>query len=133
MRYIDIEAVITTIPRGILDDLQAMDDSMPDRTDEVKEDTARHGGVHWTPVRQYLADASHGKCWYTESRNPGALYDVDHFRPKGKVLNGDGSINHWYWFLAFNPINYRLSSQISNRRNKIQSWERLVEKETISH
>lgn len=29
-----------------------------------------------------------------------------------------GNIEHWYWFLAFNPINYRLSSQISNRLNR---------------
>jgi len=39
---------------------------------------------------------------------------VEHFRPKTRVST-TGGIEYWYWFLAFNPINYRLSSQISNR------------------
>jgi len=42
---------------------------------------------------------------------------VEHFRPKTRVST-TGGIEYWYWFLAFNPINYRLSSQISNRLNR---------------
>lgn len=118
MRYIDIQAAIATIPQEIRDDLQVMDDSMPGKTDEDKATTARRGNPHWTPVRPYLLTASHEKCWYTESKDPGSLYDVDHFRPKGKALNDDGTVKHWYWFLAFNTINYRLSCQISNRPNR---------------
>jgi hypothetical protein len=95
-----------------------MDDSMAGRTDEDKVTTARTGNPHWTPVRPFLEAVSHGKCWYTESKNSGSLFDVDHFRPKRKVLDREGMIDHWYWFLAFNPINYRLSCQISNRRNR---------------
>jgi hypothetical protein len=48
--------------------------------------------------------------------NPGCLNDVEHFRPKARVPK-EGELEHWYWFLAFNPINYRLSSQFSNRLN----------------
>lgn len=118
MRYIDIQSVIGNIPQDMKDDLRAIDHSMLGLTDDEKEEKARGGSRYWTPVRPYLERASHGKCWYTESKNPGCPCDVDHFRPKAKVLNDDGSIRYWYWFLAFNPINYRLSSQISNRRNR---------------
>lgn len=118
MRYLDIQAVIGKFPQAVLDDLQAMDDSMPGRTDEEKDTAARTGNPHWAPAKPYLEAASHRKCWYTESKNPGCLNDVDHFRPKAKVLDGDGAVRHWYWFMAFNPVNYRLSSQISNRLNR---------------
>jgi hypothetical protein len=64
-----------------------------------------------------LEEASNRKCWYTESKNPGCLYDVDHFRPKARKENGDGVTQYWYWFLAFDPENYRLSCQFSNRLN----------------
>jgi len=117
MRYIDIQAVVDSIPEEIRDTLQAVDDAMSSKSDEDKESTASNGNSRWRPTKPYLERASHRKCWYTESKNSGSLYDVDHFRPKAKILNRDGSIKHWYWFLAFNPINYRLSSQISNRLN----------------
>ena len=45
------------------------------------------------------------------------LNEVEHFRPKAKVGDSAGNVEHWYWFLAFNPTNYRLSSQLSNRPN----------------
>lgn len=90
---------------------------MPAMTDADKEKTANDGNRHWSTVKQYLENASHRKCWYTESKNPGCLNDVEHYRPKAKVSDSNGQIEHWYWFLAFNPINYRLSSHLSNRLN----------------
>ncbi len=117
MRYIDLNAVIDSIPQAIRDNLQAVDDSMAPKTDAKKVTTAGAGNPHWSPVKTYLENASNRKCWYTESKNPGCLNDVEHYRPKAKVTDGTGHVEHWYWFLAFNPINYRLSSQISNRLN----------------
>ena len=117
MRYINLKVVIASIPQQIRDNLKALDDSMPAMADAEKESTAGNGNSHWSPVKQYLEAASNRKCWYTESKNPGCLNDVEHYRPKAKVMNSHGNVEHWYWFLAFNPVNYRLSSQISNRLN----------------
>ncbi len=117
MRYIDLNAVIDSIPQAIRDDLHVIDDSMATKTDAEKVTTASAGNPNWSPVKTYLENASNRKCWYTESKNPGCLNDVEHYRPKAKVTDSAGHVEHWYWFLAFNPINYRLSSQISNRLN----------------
>jgi len=89
---------------------------MAAKTDLQKEAKAKSGNVDWRPVKPFLEAASNRKCWYTESKNAGCLNDVEHFRPKGRVSK-TGTVVHWYWFLAFNPINYRLSCQISNRLN----------------
>ncbi len=117
MRYIDLPTVIELIPENIRQSLHAVDDSMLGLTDEQKAATAKNGNPQWTPTKAFLEDASNRKCWYTESKNPGCSNDIDHFRPKAKVVDKDGNLAHWYWFLAFNPINYRLSCQFSNRPN----------------
>ena len=33
-----------------------------------------------------LAQLSNSKCWYSESQNPTSDKNVDHFRPKGSVV-----------------------------------------------
>jgi hypothetical protein len=117
VRYVDLNAVINSIPQNIRDDLQAVDMSMSAKSDTEKETTANNGNIHWRPVKQYLEAATNRKCWYTESKNSGCVNDVEHYRPKGKIKDNHGNVLHWYWFLAFKPSNYRLSCQISNRLN----------------
>ena len=117
MRYINLTAVLDTIPKAIIDDLQEMDNEMAVKSEAEKADSAANGNGLWSPVKPYLERASKRKCWYTESKNPGCLNDVEHFRPKARVPK-QGVIEHWYWFLAFNPINYRLSSQLPNRLDR---------------
>lgn len=63
------------------------------------------------------------KCWYSEVPLEGADPNVDHFRPKGRVVEVDcdtfiktGIVTSGYWWLAFDPSNYRLSSIHSNQR-----------------
>lgn len=63
------------------------------------------------------------KCWYSEVSLDGADPNVDHFRPKGRVVEIDcdsliktDTISRGYWWLAFEPKNFRLSSQHSNQR-----------------
>ena len=53
----------------------------------------------------------------------GADPNVDHFRPKGRVVEIDhstlektGDISPGYWWLAFEPKNFRLSCMHSNQR-----------------
>lgn len=118
MRYIDLNAAIASVPAPILKKLHSANVAMNVKSDEKKEVAASKGNVYWTPVKKYFEAVSERKCWYTESRNSGCVNDVEHFRPKGKKLSSSKQVAHWYWFLAFNPINYRLSCALPNRQNK---------------
>ena len=118
MRYVDLDAIIAEMPSEIMDDLNATDAAMVGKSDAEKSSAAKNGNAHWSPAKPLLEAASNRKCWYTESKNPGCLNDVEHYRPKMRVVDKTKGVIHWYWFLVFNPVNYRLSSQISNRRNK---------------
>jgi len=68
----------------------------------------------WRDLAPYLAKLRNGKCWYSESLNPGSNKDVDHFHPKNRV---DEDPDHeGYWWLAFAWRNYRYSCQWCNQR-----------------
>lgn len=63
------------------------------------------------------------KCWYSEVSLDGADPEIDHFRPKGRVVEVDanslertGETSSGYWWLAFEPENFRLSCKHSNQR-----------------
>lgn len=62
------------------------------------------------------------KCWYSEVHLDGADPNVDHFRPKGSVREVDEELqktdqkSEGYWWLAFDPLNFRLASMHSNQR-----------------
>jgi uncharacterized protein (TIGR02646 family) len=68
----------------------------------------------WRDLNPCLAALKKGKCWYSESRNPTADKNVDHFRPKNRVA--EDPAHEGYWWLAFTPRNYRYSSQWCNQR-----------------
>ncbi len=68
----------------------------------------------WRDLAPKLSELRKDKCWYSESRNPTADKNVDHFRPKNQV-EGDPS-HEGYWWLAFTWRNYRYSSQWCNQR-----------------
>ena len=62
------------------------------------------------------------KCWYSEVPLEGADPNIDHFRPKGQVREVDATLQNTqttspgYWWLAFEPRNFRLSSMHANQR-----------------
>ena len=68
----------------------------------------------WRDLSPILGKLSQGKCWYSESRNPTADKNVDHFRPKNRVNEEDG--HEGYWWKAFDWKNFRYSSQWCNQR-----------------
>jgi len=67
----------------------------------------------WRELNTHLADLTNGKCWYSESCNPTADKNVDHFRPKNRVDEDPG--HDGYWWLAFQWRNYRYASQWCNQ------------------
>jgi hypothetical protein len=117
MRYIDITSVIAGAPKRALKTLKNADTLIQSLSDEDKVALSKTGNSKWSKIKSHLEKTSNRKCWYTESKNPGCLNDVEHFRPKGRVEDENGALTHWYWFLAFNPSNYRLSCTIPNRLN----------------
>ena len=68
----------------------------------------------WRDLDPPLAALKKEKCWYSESRNPTADKNVDHFRPKNRV--DEDPTHEGYWWLAFAWRNYRYSSQWCNQR-----------------
>jgi uncharacterized protein (TIGR02646 family) len=68
----------------------------------------------WRDLAPQLAKLQNGKCWYSESQNPGSDKDVDHFRPKNRVAEDPD--HEGYWWLAFNWVNYRYSCKWCNQR-----------------
>lgn len=68
----------------------------------------------WQDLIPCLSDLKNKKCWYSESCNPTADKNVDHFRPKNRV---DEDPDHeGYWWMAFYWRNYRYASQWCNQR-----------------
>lgn len=65
---------------------------------------------------------SYGKCWYSEAKDAGANFDVDHFRPKAEAKRTEDLVDaDGYAWLAFDWENFRLSAQNCNRLNTDES------------
>lgn len=77
----------------------------------------------WSKLQHWLKGLSDGKCWYSEAREIYSFYDVDHFRPKNRAKQLDGTKRDGYWWLAFDWRNYRLSGNIGNRANRDEDNE----------
>jgi len=79
----------------------------------------------WTQLRFFFEGCSNSKCWISEASESVSLHDVDHFRPKKKVVKLDKKLkcqelerSDWelgYWWITYNWKNYRLMGQIPNR------------------
>jgi len=88
----------------------------------------------WKALGKELIAHFGNKCWYTDAANYGARLDVEHFRPKAKVVElsvsdckeaGDLLVQklpdperEGYWWLAFNEENLLLCAQVINREDK---------------
>lgn len=132
MRFVDIEEV--ALPGGwpananeALTDLRAeiveaeAEALANGRDPEAARKTAITAGLKvparqriWQDLNPRLGVITKGKCWYSESRNPTADKNVDHFRPKNRVE--EDPTHEGYWWLAFELQNYRYSSQWCNQR-----------------
>ncbi|MBC3346103.1 hypothetical protein HU811_05585 [Pseudomonas sp. SWRI196] len=77
----------------------------------------RHEGF-WRDarIRNWLMSQFSNKCWYTEAEESISPIHVDHFRPKGRVKNLDGSYDDGYWWLTFNWKNYVIAGHLINSK-----------------
>lgn len=67
-------------------------------------------------IRNWLLSQFANKCWYTEADDSVSPLHVDHFRPKGRVTNLDGSHESGYWWLTFNWKNYVIAGHLINSK-----------------
>jgi hypothetical protein len=72
----------------------------------------------WQALKHILSRWSFDKCWYSELRESGSDYHVDHFRPKGRVRNEGEEEREGYWWLAFEWTNYRLAASWANSSHR---------------
>lgn len=70
----------------------------------------------WKKLKGDLKELNFGKCWYSDAHEIYSHYHVDHFRPKKKAVDIDGSERDGYWWLAFEYTNYRLSGSVGNTK-----------------
>lgn len=69
-------------------------------------------------IRSWLLKQFANKCWYSEAEDSVSSIHVDHFRPKGRVANLDGTTEDGYWWLSFNFKNYVIAGQLLNVKKK---------------
>jgi hypothetical protein len=134
MRYVDIDDLSLALPHGWLQRAQnALNDLRAEIVAAEQAAIAAGEGVStarkkaiaagvskparmaiWQDLNLPASGVMNGKCWYSESKNPTADKNVDHFRPKGRV--DDDPTHEGYWWLAFDWRNYRYVSQWCNQR-----------------
>jgi uncharacterized protein (TIGR02646 family) len=78
--------------------------------DEVFRDSC------WGDLKDSLSVLLDGKCWYCEAKVDREYGAVDHFRPKGSVLEDE--THQGYWWLTYDYTNYRYSCTICNSPSK---------------
>lgn len=72
----------------------------------------------WSSLKGELQQHFGCRCWFTDVESTIAQLDVEHFRPKAKAVDKDGTEHEGYWWLAFELSNLRLAGQIPNRQHK---------------
>lgn len=112
-----------TPPQDWLDEAKRLTDLLQNAASEQeRQDIIDANETLWRDdtFRNWLIDQFHRKCWYSEAKESVSSYHVDHFRPKKRVKELDGSFHEGYWWLAFNWKNYRISGQLLNIKKSDQ-------------
>jgi uncharacterized protein (TIGR02646 family) len=83
-------------------------------TSEERQKIIAGNEKHWGKLKEWLLEQTHGKCWFSEVKDKYSYYHIEHFRPKGKAKELDGTEREGYWWLAFNWLNYRIIGGVGN-------------------
>ena len=107
------------IPQRVIDVATRAQTQLEALPPEDRKDFVKKKSHIWRSFSKHLKKMSYGKCWYSESKDAGANFDVDHFRPKSEAKRSEEFTDEeGYAWLAFDWTNYRLSAQNCNRLNK---------------
>ncbi|MBH0070468.1 hypothetical protein [Pseudoalteromonas sp. NZS127] len=124
MRYIDINLIDACKPDNW--DVNARQWLTEVRNAQDKSAEFTRLGSKWSPFKDNFVNQFGDKCWYSEVPRIATDFNVDHFRPKGavkkakesyavRVVGGQSQKHTGYWWLAFEPKNYRYSCQYANQ------------------
>ncbi len=117
MIFVDLEEVASLLSAEWKNDCISVTRELEQAsTAEARAELLKSHSDLWREVKERLAEASHGKCWYCESKNTRSDNAVDHFRPKGRVA--EDATHPGYWWLAFDYRNYRFACTYCNSRRK---------------
>ncbi|EHN8828440.1 TPA: HNH endonuclease [Enterobacter bugandensis] len=106
------------IPKKVLDVALRAQSDLEKLSPEKRKEFIKKKSYIWRGFSKYLAKMSYGKCWYSEAKDAGANFDVDHFRPKAEARRTEETVDaDGYSWLAFDWDNFRLSAQNCNRLN----------------
>jgi len=68
----------------------------------------------WKELKDWLLSLSNQKCWFSEAKDCFQHWDVEHFRPKAKAKELDGTEREGYWWLSFVWKNLRVCGRVGN-------------------
>jgi hypothetical protein len=105
----------------------ATEEQLPQLLKKLRVEIAKHAGI-WAELKNEMANLSSGKCWYCESRENRSDMVVDHFRPKGEVK--ECATHKGYWWLAFDPTNYRFACNLCNSLHENEAAAKALGKST---
>ncbi|WP_448612317.1 hypothetical protein [Geodermatophilus sp. URMC 60] len=100
------------------DDGEDVEESKRLTAHEKRAKIVERNSTLWSELKIILLSWSHNKCWYSELRDDGSDYHVDHFRPKLRVRNFGEPERDGYWWLAFEWTNYRIAVSWVNSAHK---------------
>lgn len=75
---------------------------------------------HWKHLYSTLSELSGHKCWYSESPENSAEWEIEHYRPKAESKDENGVIirDDGYWWLSYHWRNFRLAGSLVNKLRK---------------
>lgn len=113
---------VSLIPASVIAVAQRAQIKLEQLPEDKRKSFIKKKSHIWRGFSKYLAKMSYGKCWYSEAKDAGANFDVDHFRPKAEAKRTEDIVDsEGYAWLAFDWENFRLSAQNCNRLNTDKS------------
>jgi hypothetical protein len=124
LRYVKYDPIKLKYPKNWKKDAAAALKELKAAAPKDRAKIIKKHSKLWAALKTELSKVFHDKCWYTEAPQSmaGTDSDVDHFRPK-KAVKGvkkaaSGEKHPGYWWLAFDPTNYKFSCIYANRARK---------------
>lgn len=119
MRYVEIVDGLKPDEKWLTKSEQLLQQLRDAKTNDERQKIIDKNSAHWRDpaFKQWLMGLFHNKCWYTEATGDASSMHVDHFRPKGRVRDGDRELEG-YWWLAFDWENYRICGDLINVKKR---------------
>lgn len=112
MIYINISNM--EFPNGWIEEAEKKTEELTKLPEDQRKEFIKNNSKIWQSLKHNLEILSHNKCWYCEIRNTRSDHHVEHYRPKNRITNDDGSIENGYWWLAFDYTNFRIACSYCN-------------------